>query len=69
MSRTLTVSLTVADLKASKAFYAALGFVTNPQFTGPECLARFTRSESLPAIGPAENSSVMPTSENSRGAS
>lgn len=33
MSRTITVSLPVADLKASKAFYAALGFVNNPQFT------------------------------------
>ena len=33
MSRTITVSLPVADLKASKAFYTALGFVNNPQFT------------------------------------
>lgn len=33
MSRTITVSLPVADLKASKAFYHALGFVNNPQFT------------------------------------
>jgi len=33
MSRTITVSLPVSDLKASKAFYAALGFVNNPQFT------------------------------------
>ena len=33
MPRTITVSLPVADLKASKAFYAALGFVNNPQFT------------------------------------
>jgi len=33
MSRTITVSLPVADLKASKVFYAALGFVNNPQFT------------------------------------
>lgn len=33
MSRTITISLPVADLKASKAFYAALGFVNNPQFT------------------------------------
>jgi uncharacterized protein len=33
MSRTITVSLPVADLKASKAFYTALGFVNNAQFT------------------------------------
>ena len=33
MSRTMTVSLPVADLTASKAFYTALGFVNNPQFT------------------------------------
>lgn len=33
MSRTITISMPVADLNASKAFYAALGFVNNPQFT------------------------------------
>lgn len=33
MSRTITISLPVSDLQASKAFYAALGFVNNPQFT------------------------------------
>jgi uncharacterized protein len=33
MSRTITISLPVADLKASTAFYTALGFVNNPQFT------------------------------------
>lgn len=33
MSRTITVSLPVADLNASKDFYNALGFVNNPQFT------------------------------------
>ena len=33
MSRMIIVSLPVSDLKASKAFYAALGFVNNPQFT------------------------------------
>jgi hypothetical protein len=33
MSRTITVSLPVADLKASMVFYTALGFVNNPQFT------------------------------------
>jgi predicted lactoylglutathione lyase len=31
MSRTITISLPVADLKASQAFYAALGFVDSPQ--------------------------------------
>jgi len=33
MSRTITVSLPVADLNASKAFYTALGFENHPQFT------------------------------------
>lgn len=33
MSRTIIISLPVADLNASTAFYAALGFVNNPQFT------------------------------------
>lgn len=31
MSRTITVSLPVTDLPASRAFYAALGFVSSPQ--------------------------------------
>jgi uncharacterized protein len=30
--RTITVSLPVVDLEASKAFYAALGFVSDPRF-------------------------------------
>ena len=33
MSRIIIVSLPVSDLKASQAFYTALGFVNNPQFT------------------------------------
>jgi uncharacterized protein len=33
MSRTLFVNLPVADLQASKAFFATLGFEFNPQFT------------------------------------
>src|SRR6187402_2054285 len=33
MTRTITISLPVADLEASKAFYAAIGFTNNPQFT------------------------------------
>lgn len=33
MPRTITISLPLADLKVSKAFYTALGFVNNPQFT------------------------------------
>jgi predicted lactoylglutathione lyase len=33
MPRTITISLPVTDLNASKAFYAALGFTNNPQFT------------------------------------
>jgi len=33
MPRTIIVSLPVADLTASKAFYTALGFTSNPQFS------------------------------------
>lgn len=33
MPRTITISLPVTDLAASKRFYAALGFVNNPAFT------------------------------------
>lgn len=46
MSRTITVSLPVANLKASKAFYTALGFVNNPQFTD-ETAAFMVWSESI----------------------
>ena len=33
MPRTIIVSLPVADLMASKVFYTALGFTSNPQFS------------------------------------
>lgn len=33
MSKMIFVNLPVADLKASMAFYTALGFTNNPQFT------------------------------------
>ncbi len=33
MPRTITISLPVADLQASRDFYTALGFVNNAQFT------------------------------------
>lgn len=46
MPRTITVSLPVADLKASRAFYTALGFVNNPQFTG-DSSALMVWSESI----------------------
>lgn len=46
MSRTITVSLPVANLKASKAFYTALGFVNNPQCTD-ETAAFMVWSESI----------------------
>lgn len=36
MSRTITVSLPVTDLNASKAFYVALGFEINPQCSGDD---------------------------------
>ena len=34
MTRTINVSLPVTDLKASMAFYTALGFVNNQQWSG-----------------------------------
>ena len=46
MSRTITVSLPVADLKASKAFYTALGFTSHPQFTD-DTAAMMVWSESI----------------------
>lgn len=46
MSRTITISLPVADLQASKAFYTALGFVNNPQYTG-DTAAFMVWSESI----------------------
>ena len=33
MTRTITISLPVVDLNASRAFYAALGFTNSPQCT------------------------------------
>lgn len=36
MSKTITISLPVTDLERSKAFYAALGFTPNPQFSFPD---------------------------------
>ncbi len=36
MTRTITISLPVADLKASTAFYAALGFAKSPQFASDD---------------------------------
>lgn len=35
MPKTITVSLPVTDLEASKAFYAALGFIPSPNFSDP----------------------------------
>jgi len=49
MSRTITVSLPVADLTASKAFYTALGFVDNPQFTD-DTAAFMVWSESINVV-------------------
>ena len=46
MSRIITVSLPVADLTASKAFYTALGFTSNPQFTD-DTAALMVVSESI----------------------
>lgn len=49
MSRTITISLPVADLNASKAFYTALGFVNNPQFTN-DTAAFMVCSESINVV-------------------
>ncbi len=46
MSRTITISLPVVDLKASRAFYAALGFANNPQFSD-DTAAMMVWSESI----------------------
>ena len=46
MSRMIIVSLPVSDLKASKAFYAALGFVNSPQGTD-DTAAYMVWSESI----------------------
>ena len=49
MPRTITISLPVADLQASKAFYTALGFVQQPQCTG-EGAALMAWSETISVI-------------------
>ena len=46
MSRTITVSLPVADLKVSETFYAALGFIKNQQFSD-DTAAFMALSESI----------------------
>ncbi len=46
MSRTITISLPVTDLEASTAFYTALGFVNNPQFSD-DTAAFMALSESI----------------------
>jgi len=49
MSRTITVSLPVTNLAASKAFYTALGFVNDPKFTD-ESAAFMALSESIKLV-------------------
>ena len=46
MSRTITISMPVADLNASKAFYTAIGFRNNPQFES-DSSAMMAWSESI----------------------
>jgi uncharacterized protein len=46
MSRTITISLPVADLEASKAFYTAMGFVNNLRYSD-ETAAFMVWSESI----------------------
>ena len=46
MPRTITISLPVSDLKASTAFYTALGFVHNSQFSD-ETAAYMVWSETI----------------------
>lgn len=36
MPKTITISLPVVDLTVAKAFYTALGFTPNPQFSDPD---------------------------------
>jgi predicted lactoylglutathione lyase len=49
MSRTITISLPVSDLAASKAFYTALGFVNDPKFTD-DSAAFMELSESIKLV-------------------
>lgn len=35
MSKTITISLPVANLDASRAFYSTIGFAPNPEFSDP----------------------------------
>jgi len=73
MSKMIFVNLPVADLKASMAFYEALGFENNPQFTD-ETAACMVWSETIHvmllthdkwrtftsrSIPPADSSEVM----------
>ena len=46
MSRTITISLPVANLEASKAFYTAIGFIHNPQCSD-DAAAFMVLSESI----------------------
>ena len=40
MTKTITISIPVADLPASQAFYTALGFENNPAFSGETAALR-----------------------------
>ena len=46
MAKTITISLPVTDLDTSKAFYSAIGFEPNPNFSGPTA-AMMVWSESI----------------------
>ena len=47
MSRTITVSLPVADLEASKTFYTALGCTVDPRFPGGDGAAFVAWGDSI----------------------
>ena len=49
MSKSIFVNLPVTDLKVSKAFYEAIGFVNNPQFSGEDS-ACMVWSDSISAM-------------------
>lgn len=49
MARTITISLPVADLQASKTFYTALGFASNPRCSD-ETAAFMAWSESINVV-------------------
>jgi catechol 2,3-dioxygenase-like lactoylglutathione lyase family enzyme len=66
MTKTIFISLPVADLAASTAFYKALGFEQNAIFSddirAPECLpANFRQSRRFCLMGQQEKDALVAT--------